>query len=222
MSNVRDAARLRTAAAVHRMAVIEGAAAGYPDSQNAERAAVLEAKADALLTPKEPLVFTKAGEIVPRHRAMLHPDTARTVRVPGLADAEASEARTRLLDKAGPGVLATGLALAEETEASDGIQKMLTHQMALMHEKVFELMEDADTQREPIEYVRFINAAMRMMTTFQQGALTLQRLKTGGEQRVVVKHLHVEQGAQAVIGNVTTGGGLGSWGKNDEMPCTSE
>ena len=216
MSNVREAARLGTAAAGHRMAVIGGAAAGYCDIENANRAAVLDAKADELLAPKEPVVFTRAGEVVPRNNELLHPDTARTARIPGMADVEASEERTRLLDTAGPGVLATGLALAEETEAGDGIQKMLTHQMALMHEKIFELMKASDKQRDAIEQTRLINASMRMMTTFQQAALTLQRLKAGGEQRVVVKHLHI---AQAVIGNVTTGGGRGSRGKKDEIPC---
>ena len=38
------------------------------------------------------------------------------------------------------------------------------------------------------------------------GLLTLQRLRTGGNQTVTVQHVNVESGAQAVIGNVRTGG----------------
>lgn len=44
------------------------------------------------------------------------------------------------------------------------------------------------------------------MTTYQQGLLTLQRLRTGGNRTVTVQHVHVGEGAQAVIGNVQGGG----------------
>ena len=47
------------------------------------------------------------------------------------------------------------------------------------------------------------------MRAFQDGAMTLQRLRTGGTQTVTVQHVHVWQGAQAVIGNVQTGGPTG-------------
>ena len=201
------------------MAVIESHAEGRYDPENAYRANVLYAKAEDVLTPTEPVQFTNAGEVVPRNTKSLHPDTPRTVRVPNLAHLEASEERTRLLDAAGTGVLSMGLALAEETEAEEGIQKMICHQMSLMHVNIFQLMGDSKKQSDPIEQVRLKNCAIRMMTTFQQAALTLQRLKSGGEQRVVVKHLHMEQGAQAVIGNVTTRGVPGSRHKKGEMPC---
>ena len=53
------------------------------------------------------------------------------------------------------------------------------------------------------------------MNTFQQAMLTLQRMRTGGEQRVVVEQhqyvTRVEDGGQAVIGvprgGVRNGGG---------------
>ena len=44
------------------------------------------------------------------------------------------------------------------------------------------------------------------MGAFQSGMLTLQKLRTGGNQTVTVQHVNVEAGAQAVIGNVQTGG----------------
>ena len=51
-----------------------------------------------------------------------------------------------------------------------------------------------------------LNAAARLMSVFQDGALTLQKLRTGGSQVVTVQHVSVAPGAQAVIGNVSTGG----------------
>jgi hypothetical protein len=44
------------------------------------------------------------------------------------------------------------------------------------------------------------------MSVFQDGLLTLQRLRTGGNQTVTVQHVNVAPGGQAVIGNVQAGG----------------
>ena len=44
------------------------------------------------------------------------------------------------------------------------------------------------------------------METFQRGLLTLQRLRTNGEQRIIIQHVTVANGGQAVIGDVKVGG----------------
>jgi hypothetical protein len=52
-----------------------------------------------------------------------------------------------------------------------------------------------------------------MMQTFQQGMLTLQKLRTGGQQQVVVQHQYVtkvEDGGQAVIAPKVKAKGRGS------------
>jgi hypothetical protein len=51
----------------------------------------------------------------------------------------------------------------------------------------------------PIEMARLSNAAARMMQVYQEAFLTLQRIRTGGKQTVVVQHVQVSQGGQAVI-----------------------
>ena len=38
-----------------------------------------------------------------------------------------------------------------------------------------------------------------MMDVYQAGCLTLQKLKTGGTQRVLVQHVNVGAGGQAVV-----------------------
>ena len=43
-----------------------------------------------------------------------------------------------------------------------------------------------------------------LMTAFQQGALTLQRMRNGGNQ--TVQHVTVANGGQAVIGQIEAGG----------------
>lgn len=56
------------------------------------------------------------------------------------------------------------------------------------------------------EACRCLNTAARLMSTFQDGLVTLQRRRTGGKQVVTVQHVNVESGAQAVINNVQTRG----------------
>jgi len=50
---------------------------------------------------------------------------------------------------------------------------------------------------------RLAGAISRMSATYQQGLLTLQRKRMGGNQQVTVKHIHqqvnVTQGGQAVV-----------------------
>ena len=112
---------------------------------------------------------------------------------------------------------------------------MLVHQMAAVHNSAMRMtalvnrrmksmaniIPDRPTmqniERLNIETCRLAGAVTRMMNTFQQGMLTLQRVWTGGEQRVVVEQhqyvTRVEDGGQAVIGpKVRTRGGVRNGG----------
>jgi hypothetical protein len=59
---------------------------------------------------------------------------------------------------------------------------------------------------DQVEACRCLNTAARLMSVFQDGLLTLQRLRTGGNQTLTVQHVNVAPGGQAVIGNVQAGG----------------
>jgi hypothetical protein len=54
---------------------------------------------------------------------------------------------------------------------------------------------------------RLAGAISRLSATYQQGLLTLQRKRTGGNQHVTVKHIHqqvnVTEGGQAVVAGDT-------------------
>ena len=63
-----------------------------------------------------------------------------------------------------------------------------------------------EQERANIQATRLASASARMMTAFQQGLLTLQRLRTGGQQVVTVQHVQVNEGGQAVVaGSVESG-----------------
>jgi len=59
-------------------------------------------------------------------------------------------------------------------------------------------------ERDPTIEIKRLQVAARMINIAQQGVLTLQKLKTGGTQNVVVQHVHVASGGQALVGAVQT------------------
>ena len=59
-----------------------------------------------------------------------------------------------------------------------------------------------------VEATRSTNAASRAAEAFQRGMLTLDRIRNGGRQNVVVQHVNVGTGGQAVVaGTVSKAGG---------------
>ena len=128
---------------------------------------------------------------------------------------DASIRRTDLLMRPSFNALALAVDAAESVGAANSIEKMLAHQMAVAHEAALRLMDRALSyeaggrsmaEGDSIEACRLANAAARLMSAFNDGAATLQRLRNGGNQTVTVQHVNVAPGAQAVIGNVRTGG----------------
>ena len=54
-----------------------------------------------------------------------------------------------------------------------------------------------------IEAGRLLNASARMMDSFQSGMLTIQKVRSGGQQTVVVQHMTVSDGGRgAMVGQV--------------------
>lgn len=122
---------------------------------------------------------------------------------------DASLRRTDLLMQPSFNAVAMGIDAAEAIGAANSMEKMLAHQLAVAHEATMRLMDQAlgyEARQEAVESCRLANTAARLMGVFQDGLLTLQRLRSGGAQTVTVQHVNVQSGAQAVIGNVGTGG----------------
>lgn len=53
----------------------------------------------------------------------------------------------------------------------------------------------------------------KLARTFTAQVEALKRYRTGGEQKVTVKHVTVNEGGQAIVGNVETGGRGSSKGR---------
>jgi hypothetical protein len=119
------------------------------------------------------------------------------------------EARLDLVSDAG--VLELALDAADSIDAKNSMEKMLAHQAGACHSMAMKLLARAENEKlPPVELVRLTNGASRLMDVFQSCLLTLQRLRVGGKQTVVVQHVNVEGGAQAIVaGRLQGGGGRG-------------
>jgi hypothetical protein len=147
----------------------------------------------------------KANEIYPGAHARI----VDTLEHPSSISVGASIDRTSAA--LGAGLLEAAVDAAVSAQASNSIEKMLCHQMAGAHFTAMRLLERlASAELQPVDLARLTNAAARMMEVYQQAGLVLQKLKTGGAQRVLVQYqqVNVEAGAQAVVaGKVGRGSG---------------
>ena len=123
-----------------------------------------------------------------------------TLKNPNMISVSASELRVDLAACVWSQVAEAALDAAESAQAENSLEKMLCHQMAVMHCAAMKLTSRSlDNAMPPVEMARLSNAAARMMQVYQEAFLTLQKIRTGGKQTVVVQHVQVSQGGQAVI-----------------------
>ena len=78
-----------------------------------------------------------------------------------------------------------------------------------------------------VKACRLANAAGRLMTSYQAGMVTLERMRSGGRQHVVVQYVHqhveVGEGGQAMVAGQAEAGarrraGRGRGSKDDLIP----
>ena len=121
-----------------------------------------------------------------------------TLKDPDSVALGASEVRMQLLADAD--VLEAGLDAVKSAQAESSLEKMLLHQTAAAHRAAMKQMALANNDRLPtVEVARLMNTAARLMQVFQNACLTLQKIRSGGRQTVVVQHVQVSDGGQAVI-----------------------
>lgn len=93
-----------------------------------------------------------------------------------------------------------GLQPKDHVESMLGVQMLATHQAMMTNMR---RMNNAPTVDAIEAYNRIVNKLGR---TYTAQVEALKKYRTGGKQHVTVKHVHVHEGGQAIVGNVTTGG----------------
>src|SRR5215831_1499501 len=181
-----------------------------------------EAQARTKQLPSTRTEIGAGGELIDRENRC--DPTVDTVANPDYVTAEASRDRLALANQAG----SLGLALdaADTIQAQDSLEKMLVHQMAVLHRGMMRATARMDEELDAagvidpnkreaanVRACRLAGAISRMSASYQQALLTLQRKRTGGNQHVTVKHIHqqvnVTEGGQAVVAGDTVTRGPG-------------
>jgi len=99
------------------------------------------------------------------------------------------------------------LAIIEAASPKDEIEAALAVQMACTHTAAMAVLAKLDSGFGTERRIAAIGStAARLMRAYATQVEVLRRLRNGGQQFVRVEHVHVNEGGQAVIGNVRTRG----------------
>jgi hypothetical protein len=96
-----------------------------------------------------------------------------------------------------------------ETDPQDATELMLATQMATIHNTVMSYSGLA-MKEQPIETAGFyVNSIAKLMRTYTTQMEALNKYRNKGKQQITVKHQHVNvnEGGQAIVGDVNQGGG---------------
>ena len=110
-----------------------------------------------------------------------------------------------------------------DLKSADPIEGMLASQIVVAHEAALAMFSKAWAQ--PPEYfearTRYLALADKAQRTLVLLTERLDRHRNSGQQQITVKHQHVTVNAfQAIVGNVTGGGGLPSQSKEQPHAIT--
>jgi len=108
--------------------------------------------------------------------------------------------------KTSTGKLNFMLGVMKDIAPKDAVETMLAAQMAAAHMATMTFacrLSQVETIQQQDSAERAFNKLAR---TFAMQAEALKRYRTGGQQRVIVEHVTVNEGGQAIVGNVETGG----------------
>jgi hypothetical protein len=111
------------------------------------------------------------------------------------------------------------LAVIKGIEPRDQIEAMLAAQMAAVHMASMTFARrlahiDNLAQQDSAQ-----NAFNNLARTFAAQVEALKRYRSGGEQKMTVQHVHVAEGGQAIVGNVSASAeGVGARKKTEDQP----
>ena len=197
VNNNAEAIAAKLSAKKIRLNVKESSASsGHFSQMDLEIADRLETSANSYLTLPQIPERIVGGELISSDSSDV-PTTHKSVRRLDRVTLDASLDRVELIHK--NGVLNLALDAAEALEVQNPIEQMLVHQMAAVHRMSLDLMAQAGNTRDIVEKCRLVNASSRLMDIYQKGMLTINKVRTGGQQIVTVQHVQVSNGGQAVV-----------------------
>ena len=102
------------------------------------------------------------------------------------------------------------LAMHQGIEPKDTIESLLAAQMVATHNMIMEYSKRAmQSGQHPDDVNANVNRVTKLMRTFTTQVEALKKYRTGGKQTIQVQYVNVNEGGQAVVGNIQGGGGNG-------------
>ena len=102
------------------------------------------------------------------------------------------------------------LAAITEMDPQDPTELMLATQRRTVHNTVMNVFSCALKADQPLELAEFfINSATKLMRAYTAQIEALNKYRTKGQQKITVQHVNVNDGGQAIVGDVNQGGGNG-------------
>lgn len=121
-----------------------------------------------------------------------------------LANAGSQGSQGRGVDEKGLNFM---LAVVKGIEPRDQIEAMLAAQMAAVHMSTMIFARRLAHVENIAQQDSAERAFNKLARTFAAQVEALKRYRTGGEQKMTVQHVTVSEGGQAIVGNVSHGGG---------------
>lgn len=88
----------------------------------------------------------------------------------------------------------------------DEYEGQLIAQLIVLHEQAMEWLGKA-IRTDRVDFANvYLNGASKLLTRHHETLDSLLKYRRRGEQRVVVEHVNVHNGGQAIVGTVTVGG----------------
>jgi len=100
------------------------------------------------------------------------------------------------------------MALLQGIAPKDEIESMLSLQMIGTHNLAMTVMARATNPDQTFKWAQVcMNYSIKLLRTFTAQMEALKKYRSKGEQKMTVEHVHVNEGGQAIVGNVKTTGG---------------
>ena len=97
-------------------------------------------------------------------------------------------------------------AIVREIAPRDGIERMLAVQMATTHIALMRQGGRMANDGQLPQFEAHERAYNKLARTYTAQVEALRKHRNGGKQTVTVQHVNVEDGGQAIVGNVQAGG----------------
>lgn len=135
---------------------------------------------------------------------------ARIFESTGFSDRDAGNILLDQVIRAKPGMsqilnVNSAVAMINGIAPQDPLEGLLAGQMTIAHNLAAEFAKRAATTDFPQMADLYVNRTVKLMNVFARQMETLMKYRQKGQQKIVVQHVQVSEGGQAIIGDVHQG-----------------